>query len=91
MIVPRRQRNQPSTTTEEARRALAPATEFTFQARPKIPEQVSRSEPSAARVLTNTVLRQRSWLCAVRCSGPTGSDVKVAMSVFAGVAVGKPP
>ncbi|MFJ9588683.1 hypothetical protein [Streptomyces acidicola] len=39
-----RQRNQPSTTTKEARRALAHATEFTFQERPKIPEQVQRSQ-----------------------------------------------
>ncbi|MBK3569169.1 hypothetical protein [Streptomyces sp. MBT62] len=39
-----RQRNQPSTTTEEARRALALATEFTFQEQPKIPRQVSRSQ-----------------------------------------------
>ncbi|MGW1507349.1 hypothetical protein ACWCQW_55000 [Streptomyces mirabilis] len=35
-----RQRTQPSTTTEEARRVLALATEFTFQECPKIPEQV---------------------------------------------------
>nr|WTB28556.1 hypothetical protein OG781_02325 [Streptomyces sp. NBC_00830] len=39
-----RERTQPSTTTEEARRALALATEFTFQERPKIPEQVQRSQ-----------------------------------------------
>ncbi|MBA2811428.1 hypothetical protein E0500_029780 [Streptomyces sp. KM273126] len=39
-----RQRNQPSTTTREARPALALATEFTFQERPKIPEQVQRSQ-----------------------------------------------
>jgi hypothetical protein len=39
-----RQRTQPSTTTEEARRALALATEFTFQERPKIPEQVPGSQ-----------------------------------------------
>lgn len=37
--------NQPSTTPEEARRALALATEFTFQERPMIPEQVPRSSP----------------------------------------------
>ncbi|MEU9575562.1 hypothetical protein AB0D62_38200 [Streptomyces massasporeus] len=37
-------RTQPSTTTEEARRALALPTEFTFQERPKIPEQVPRSQ-----------------------------------------------
>ncbi|MFE6176108.1 hypothetical protein [Streptomyces sp. NPDC056464] len=39
-----RQRNQPSTTAEEAGRALALATEFTFQERPKIPEQVPGSQ-----------------------------------------------
>ncbi|MFD7282721.1 hypothetical protein ACFV80_38340 [Streptomyces sp. NPDC059862] len=39
-----RQRNQPSTTTDEARRALALATEFTFQERPKVPEQIPRSQ-----------------------------------------------
>ncbi|WP_328891936.1 hypothetical protein [Streptomyces sp. NBC_00316] len=37
------ERKQPPTTTEEARRALALATEFTYQERPKIPEQVSHS------------------------------------------------
>lgn len=39
-----RERSQPSTTTEEARRALALATEFTYQQRPEIPWQVQRSQ-----------------------------------------------
>lgn len=39
-----RERNQPSTTTEEARRALALATEFTYQQRPAVPRQVERSQ-----------------------------------------------
>ncbi|MFB7999789.1 hypothetical protein ACFC4G_44270 [Streptomyces sp. NPDC056002] len=39
-----RERNRPSTTTEAARQALAKATEFTFQERPKIPEQTRRSQ-----------------------------------------------
>ncbi|WP_406499322.1 hypothetical protein OHB06_00805 [Streptomyces sp. NBC_01604] len=41
-----RQRNQPSTTTEDAHQALALATEFTYQERLKIPEQVPRSQPA---------------------------------------------
>ncbi|MFC9916740.1 hypothetical protein [Streptomyces sp. NPDC127197] len=44
-----RVRNQPSATTEEARRALAPATEFTFRERPKIPEQIRRSSLGTRR------------------------------------------
>ncbi|MFI2353027.1 hypothetical protein ACH492_39905 [Streptomyces sp. NPDC019443] len=39
-----RERNRPSTTTEEACRALALATEFTYQQRPEIPRQVQRSQ-----------------------------------------------
>jgi hypothetical protein len=39
-----REHNQPSTTTEPARRALTLATEFTYQVRHKIPEQVPRSQ-----------------------------------------------
>ncbi|MFJ9359413.1 hypothetical protein [Streptomyces mirabilis] len=39
-----RERNQPSTTAEEARRALTLATEFTYQERPEFPRQVPRSQ-----------------------------------------------
>ncbi|MFE4922360.1 hypothetical protein [Streptomyces sp. NPDC056661] len=51
-----RQSSQPSATTEEARRALALATEFTYQERPEIPEQVprSRSGTPARRVRRRT-------------------------------------
>ncbi|WP_329167382.1 hypothetical protein OHB49_44905 (plasmid) [Streptomyces sp. NBC_01717] len=39
-----RERKQPATTTDEARRALMLATEFTYQAQPEIPEQPSGSQ-----------------------------------------------
>ncbi|MEV7393455.1 hypothetical protein [Streptomyces sp. NPDC091215] len=39
-----RERDQPSPTTEEARRALVLATEFTYQERPETPRQVPRSQ-----------------------------------------------
>jgi hypothetical protein len=39
-----RERNQPSTTTDGARQALALATEFTHQERPEIPPQILRSQ-----------------------------------------------
>ncbi|MFC9615552.1 hypothetical protein [Streptomyces sp. NPDC056938] len=44
-----RARNEPSTTNEAARQALTKATEFTFQERPKIPEQIRRSQAGNPR------------------------------------------
>ncbi|MFF8848158.1 hypothetical protein ACF08N_36705 [Streptomyces sp. NPDC015127] len=39
-----RERNQPSATTDDARQALALATEFTYDERPNIPRQAQRSQ-----------------------------------------------
>ncbi|MFE5084437.1 hypothetical protein [Streptomyces mirabilis] len=38
------ERNQPSTTTDESRRTLALANEFTYQERPEMPRQLARSQ-----------------------------------------------
>ncbi|MFI0967765.1 hypothetical protein ACH4S8_41340 [Streptomyces sp. NPDC021080] len=52
-----RQRNRPSINTEEARRALAPATESTFQEWPKTPERGRRSQSG------NSPRRERRRTC----------------------------
>ncbi|MFG2525362.1 hypothetical protein, partial [Streptomyces sp. NPDC048527] len=39
-----REKNQPSTTTDEARQALALAAEFVYRPRPTLPRQAARSQ-----------------------------------------------